>query len=117
MICPCPEKSFISRGRMLFSNSLSAAVSVSLLLFKFGLDMLCKTTQMYDKPVTRVITKFTNLIGLDFHLPKTSIMKVGIIGSGIVGQTLGAAFLAEGYEVMVGTRNPGKEEVKKWKQA
>jgi predicted dinucleotide-binding enzyme len=44
-------------------------------------------------------------------------MKVGIIGSGIVGQTLGTAFLAEGYEVMIGTRNPGKEEVKKWKVA
>jgi len=44
-------------------------------------------------------------------------MKVGIIGSGIVGQTLGTAFLAEGYEVMLGTRNPGKEEVKKWKEA
>src|SRR3982750_4701755 len=44
-------------------------------------------------------------------------MKVGIIGSGMVGQTLGTAFLAEGYEVMLGTRNPGKEEVKKWKQA
>lgn len=43
-------------------------------------------------------------------------MKIGIIGSGDVGQTLGTAFLAEGYEVMLGTRNPGKEEVKKWKQ-
>src|SRR5947209_17390846 len=43
-------------------------------------------------------------------------MKIGIIGSGEVGQTLATAFLTEGYEVMLGTRNPGKEEVKKWKQ-
>ncbi|MFL9481214.1 NADPH-dependent F420 reductase [Chitinophagaceae bacterium LWZ2-11] len=37
-------------------------------------------------------------------------MKVGIIGSGIVGQTLAKAFLAEGHEVMIGTRNVYKEE-------
>lgn len=42
-------------------------------------------------------------------------MKVGIIGSGPVGQVLGNAFLAEGYEVMLGTRNTAKEEVVKWK--
>jgi predicted dinucleotide-binding enzyme len=42
-------------------------------------------------------------------------MKIGIIGSGAVGQTLGTAFLQEGHDVMLGTRNPGKEEVKKWK--
>ncbi|WP_207511905.1 NADPH-dependent F420 reductase [Longitalea luteola] len=43
-------------------------------------------------------------------------MKIGIIGSGAVGQKLGTAFLTEGHEVMLGTRNPGKEEVKKWKK-
>jgi len=42
-------------------------------------------------------------------------MKIGIIGSGEVGQALAAAFLQEGHEVMLGTRNPGKEEVQKWK--
>lgn len=44
-------------------------------------------------------------------------MKIGIIGSGQVGQVLGTAFLTEGHEVMLGTRNPGKEEVAKWKKA
>ena len=44
-------------------------------------------------------------------------MKVGIIGSGEVGQTLGSAFLSEGNEVMLGSRNPGKDEVVKWKKA
>lgn len=42
-------------------------------------------------------------------------MKVGIIGSGIVGRVLGSAFLKEGHEVMIGTRNTAKEEVVKWK--
>jgi len=42
-------------------------------------------------------------------------MKIGIIGSGIVGQVLGKAFLAEGHEVIIGTRNINKEEVVKWK--
>jgi predicted dinucleotide-binding enzyme len=41
-------------------------------------------------------------------------MKIGIIGSGIVGRVLGAAFLKEGNEVMLGTRDVKKEEVIKW---
>jgi predicted dinucleotide-binding enzyme len=43
-------------------------------------------------------------------------MKIGIIGSGIVGRVLGKAFLTEGHEVMIGTRNTSKEEVVKWKK-
>ena len=42
-------------------------------------------------------------------------MKAGIIGSGIVGRVLASAFLEEGYEVMLGTRNIAKEEVVTWK--
>lgn len=38
-------------------------------------------------------------------------MKIGIIGSGQVGQTLAKAFKSEGYDVMLGTRNTSKEEV------
>jgi hypothetical protein len=42
-------------------------------------------------------------------------MKIGIVGSGIVGRVLGNAFLQEGYNVMLGSRNPNKDEVVKWK--
>jgi len=35
-------------------------------------------------------------------------MRVGIIGSGTVGQHLGAGFVKHGHEVWVGTREPGK---------
>ena len=42
-------------------------------------------------------------------------MKIGIIGSGIVGRVLGSAFLSEKNEVMLGTRNTSKDEVVKWK--
>lgn len=38
-------------------------------------------------------------------------MKTGIIGSGSVGQTLAKAFMQEGYDVMLGTRNTSKPEV------
>lgn len=38
-------------------------------------------------------------------------MKIGIIGSGIVGRVLGNAFLQEGHQVKLGTRNTLKEEV------
>ncbi len=44
-------------------------------------------------------------------------MKIGIIGSGIVGQVLANAFISEGHEVQLGTRNTEKEEVLKFKKA
>jgi 8-hydroxy-5-deazaflavin:NADPH oxidoreductase len=43
-------------------------------------------------------------------------MKVGIIGSGIVGRVLATAFIAEGHQAILGTRNTSKEEVIKWKK-
>src|ERR1700722_6961255 len=39
-------------------------------------------------------------------------MKVGVIGSGDVGQTLAAGFLKHGHEVTIGSRTPGK--LSKW---
>jgi len=38
------------------------------------------------------------------------ISKIGIVGSGIVGQTLANGFLEHGYGVMIGTNTPGKRE-------
>lgn len=38
--------------------------------------------------------------------------KIGIIGSGIVGQTLAAGFMKHGYEVMIGTRDTAR--LKDW---
>ena len=35
-------------------------------------------------------------------------MKVGVFGSGMVGQTIGSKVAELGHEVMLGTRNPGK---------
>lgn len=42
-------------------------------------------------------------------------MKIGVLGSGTVGRVLSAAFIKEGHDVMLGTRNPSKDEVIKWK--
>jgi predicted dinucleotide-binding enzyme len=42
-------------------------------------------------------------------------MKVGLLGSGIVGRVLATAFLKEGHKVMLGTRDTSKEDVVKWK--
>ena len=44
-------------------------------------------------------------------------MKIGIIGSGLVGQVLAKAFNAEGHNVTLGTRNTTKEEVVKFNEA
>jgi predicted dinucleotide-binding enzyme len=38
-------------------------------------------------------------------------MKVGVIGSGTVGQSLAKAFVSEGHDVTLGTRNPDKEDI------
>jgi len=43
-------------------------------------------------------------------------MTIGIMGSAEVGRALGHGFLAEGHSVMLGTRNPKKEEVIKWQK-
>lgn len=40
--------------------------------------------------------------------------RIGIIGSGTVGQALGKGFVKAGYEVMIGTRDPGK--LKDWQK-
>ena len=40
-------------------------------------------------------------------------MKIGILGSGIVGKTLAGGFLKHGYEVMAGSRQP--EKLQDWK--
>jgi predicted dinucleotide-binding enzyme len=34
--------------------------------------------------------------------------KVGVLGSGVVGQTLAGGFVKHGYETMIGSREPGK---------
>jgi len=41
-------------------------------------------------------------------------MKVGVLGSGLVGRVLGAGFLKYGHGVMLGTRKPAKAEVEQW---
>src|SRR5215471_16811909 len=44
-------------------------------------------------------------------------MKVGVLGSGIVGQTLGAGFAKHGHNVMMGTRKPQDTDIQKWVSA
>ena len=41
-------------------------------------------------------------------------MKVGILGSGKVGQTLGLGFARQGHEVTIGTRTPDSEKLQAW---
>lgn len=41
-------------------------------------------------------------------------MKVGILGSGIVGRTLGGGFLKHGHQAMIGTRGRDKRELEDW---
>jgi len=41
-------------------------------------------------------------------------MKVGILGSGVVGQVLAAGFQKHGHQVMIGTRTPGDKDIQDW---
>ena len=40
-------------------------------------------------------------------------MKIGIIGSGVVAQTLGSKLIGQGHDLMLGTRDPNKLDDKK----
>lgn len=42
-------------------------------------------------------------------------MRVGILGSGDVGQALGRGFASLGYIVTIGTRDPNSDKLKTWK--
>ena len=41
-------------------------------------------------------------------------MRVGVLGSGQVGQRLAAGFRGRGHEVMIGSRDPAKPELVRW---
>lgn len=43
-------------------------------------------------------------------------MKIGILGSGIVGQTLTAGFLKHGHQAMLGTRDSDKSNIQEWRK-
>ncbi|MEO5783510.1 MAG: NAD(P)-binding domain-containing protein [Ginsengibacter sp.] len=44
-------------------------------------------------------------------------MKIGIIGTGIVGNTLGTALIAKGHEVKMGSRDATNEKAAEWTNA
>ncbi len=41
-------------------------------------------------------------------------IRVGVLGSGEVGRCLAAGFSSRGHEVMIGSRDPGKAELREW---
>jgi hypothetical protein len=41
-------------------------------------------------------------------------MKIGILGSGLVGETIATALAKRNYDVMMGSRTAGNEKTKKW---
>lgn len=44
-------------------------------------------------------------------------MKIGILGTGLVGNTLGTAFIAKGHEVKMGSRDAINEKASAWTKA
>jgi predicted dinucleotide-binding enzyme len=40
--------------------------------------------------------------------------RVGVLGSGEVGRRLAAGFASRGHDVMIGSRDPGKPELREW---
>ena len=43
-------------------------------------------------------------------------MKIGILGTGVVGQSLGLGFTGRGHDVMIGSRDPGGGKLGDWLQ-
>jgi 8-hydroxy-5-deazaflavin:NADPH oxidoreductase len=44
-------------------------------------------------------------------------MRVGILGSGVVGQTLGKGFAQHEHDVKIGSKSPDKPELVEWKKS
>jgi len=44
------------------------------------------------------------------------MIRIGILGSGEVGRTLGRGFAAHGYSVKIGSRTPDNEKLKDWRK-
>lgn len=44
-------------------------------------------------------------------------MRIGVLGTGTVGQTLGSALLSHGHEVRIGSRSAGNERAVAWAEA
>jgi len=40
--------------------------------------------------------------------------RIGVLGSGEVGRRLAAGFGSRGHDVMIGSRDPGKSELRDW---
>ena len=40
--------------------------------------------------------------------------RIGVLGSGEVGRRLAAGFASRGHDVMIGSRDPGKAELREW---
>src|SRR5262249_15127175 len=45
---------------------------------------------------------------------KGGMMRIGILGSGIVARTLASGFIKHGHQIMLGTRNPNQAETREW---
>ena len=41
-------------------------------------------------------------------------MKIGILGTGMVGEAIGSALISKGHSVMMGSRQAGNEKGKAW---
>jgi 8-hydroxy-5-deazaflavin:NADPH oxidoreductase len=44
-------------------------------------------------------------------------MRVGILGSGVVGRTLGTGFASHGHDVKIGTQSPSKPDLVQWRSS
>src|SRR5271165_7331511 len=64
-------------------------------------------TPLSQRPVPPILTGLWNRRSTR---RRRETMKVGVIGSGVVAQTLGAGFLKHGHEVAMGTRDKAKLE-------
>ena len=42
-------------------------------------------------------------------------MKIGILGTGVVGNTIGSALIAKGHEVKIGSRTATNDKAAEWK--
>src|SRR5208282_237995 len=114
--CRCCRRCFILTAGCYGSASPSCLRSISLRRASSGRSRAAKRRRIEGWARAqngRSCGRFARAIpGARGGGQKEAGMKVGIVGSGVVAQTLGAGFLKHGHQVALGTRDPAK--LKDW---
>jgi hypothetical protein len=71
-------------------------------------------SSLFDRPLTNAKIMELYLFTFNVFQCEADALKVGILGTGNVGQMLGTGFVKLGHNVKMGSRDPNSDKVKAW---